>query len=49
MNVGGAEFYPQCIQISVDCGVGLFPNATARFPGGYGASDPGVLINVRRN
>ncbi|KAG8988367.1 hypothetical protein FRB90_002794 [Tulasnella sp. 427] len=46
MNQGGAEIFPQCIQINVDCGSGKIPTATAKFPGGYSARDPGILINV---
>ncbi|KAG8987324.1 hypothetical protein FRB90_003403 [Tulasnella sp. 427] len=46
MNQGGAEIFPQCIQVNVDCGSGKIPSATAKFPGGYSATAPGILINV---
>ncbi|KIO25716.1 glycoside hydrolase family 61 protein, partial [Tulasnella calospora MUT 4182] len=48
MSQGGAEIFPQCIQVTIDCGGGKIPAATARFPGGYSATDPGILINVRQ-
>ncbi|KAG8992684.1 hypothetical protein FRB94_011382 [Tulasnella sp. JGI-2019a] len=49
-SAGGAEFYPACSQITVagSSNSALAPPASdeAKFPGGYGASDPGILINV---
>ncbi|KAG8957195.1 hypothetical protein FRC00_004352 [Tulasnella sp. 408] len=46
MKQGGAEIFPQCIQVTINCGSGKIPVATAKFPGAYSATDPGILINV---
>ncbi|RPD72970.1 hypothetical protein L226DRAFT_614527 [Lentinus tigrinus ALCF2SS1-7] len=49
MNKGGAEFYPQCIQIEVKGNTGnLVPSSgdMVHFPGEYQANDPGILVDV---
>lgn len=45
---GGAEFYPNCIQMKVGKGGTAKVNAgpTTSFPGAYKASDPGILVDV---
>ncbi|KAG9037092.1 hypothetical protein FRB95_006947 [Tulasnella sp. JGI-2019a] len=47
---GGAEFYPACTQIKVagptSASIALPASDEVKFPGGYSASDPGILINV---
>jgi len=44
-SVGGAQFYMSCFQINVG-GSGTAAPPTVKFPGAYGASDPGILINI---
>ncbi|TFK37374.1 glycoside hydrolase family 61 protein H [Crucibulum laeve] len=44
-GVGGAQFYPACFQVNV-AGSGSAKPPTVKFPGAYGASDPGILINI---
>lgn len=46
MNVGGAQFYPDCFNIDVKgSGTGV-PDKTVKFPGAYKPKDPGVLIDI---
>ncbi|KAK4158718.1 glycoside hydrolase [Cladorrhinum sp. PSN259] len=46
-SVGGAQYYISCAQITVSGGSGSYsPKNVVSFPGAYGASDPGVLINI---
>ncbi|PPQ80294.1 hypothetical protein CVT25_003691 [Psilocybe cyanescens] len=42
------QFYPECAQLIVTGGGGKTPsgNYLVSFPGGYGANDPGVNINI---
>jgi len=44
-NVGGAQFYPVCIQLSVT-GSGTLNPSGLGFPGAYKSNDPGILFNV---
>ncbi|KDR76933.1 hypothetical protein GALMADRAFT_66407 [Galerina marginata CBS 339.88] len=44
-NLGGAQFYPVCIQLTVTGGGTLNPSGLS-FPGTYKATDPGILFNV---
>ena len=41
-NIGGAEFYPACTQVSVGGDQTGVPNATVSFPGAYSDTDPGI-------
>ncbi|KAG8731579.1 hypothetical protein FRC12_019668 [Ceratobasidium sp. 428] len=41
---GGAEFYTSCFQLKVSGGTGSgSPGPTAKFPGAYSATDPGIF------
>jgi hypothetical protein len=47
---GGAEFYPTCLQVRMSQGDTTkksLPDSslTVKFPGGYGDSDPGILVS----
>ncbi|KAH8105777.1 glycosyl hydrolase family 61-domain-containing protein [Phellopilus nigrolimitatus] len=44
-SVGGAQFYMSCFQIEVG-GSGTVDPPTVDIPGVYGASDPGILIDI---
>ncbi|KAK0194632.1 glycoside hydrolase [Armillaria mellea] len=44
-SLGGAQFYPVCIQLTVSGGGSLAPSGLS-FPGTYTATDPGILFNV---
>ncbi|KAF2814491.1 uncharacterized protein BDZ99DRAFT_460140 [Mytilinidion resinicola] len=45
-NVGGAQFYMECVQIKVtSAGTKTLPAGVA-IPGTYSASDPGILFNL---
>ncbi|KAF8153286.1 glycoside hydrolase family 61 protein [Crassisporium funariophilum] len=44
-SVGGAQFYPVCIQLTVTGGGSLNPSGLS-FPGTYKATDPGILFNA---
>ncbi|KAF9022694.1 glycoside hydrolase family 61 protein [Hymenopellis radicata] len=44
-NVGGAQFYPVCVQLNVTGGGSLTPSGLS-FPGAYSAQDPGIHFNV---
>ncbi|KIJ55697.1 lytic polysaccharide monooxygenase [Sphaerobolus stellatus SS14] len=44
-NVGGAQFYPVCVQLTVTGGGSLSPSGLS-FPGTYKANDTGILFNV---
>ncbi|KAF3924545.1 Endoglucanase-4 [Orbilia brochopaga] len=41
----GAQFYMECAQINI-VGGGTASPPTVSFPGAYGQSDPGILINI---
>ncbi|KAF9531121.1 endoglucanase-4 [Crepidotus variabilis] len=43
-NIGGAQFYPVCIQLTVTGGGSLSPSGLS-FPGAYSATDPGIHFN----
>ncbi|CAA7263309.1 unnamed protein product [Cyclocybe aegerita] len=43
-NIGGAQFYPVCIQLTVTGGGSLNPSGLG-FPGAYRATDPGIHFN----
>ncbi|KAF9461773.1 endoglucanase-4 [Collybia nuda] len=43
-SLGGAQFYPVCIQLTVTGGGSLNPSGLS-FPGTYKATDPGILFN----
>ncbi|ESZ89490.1 glycoside hydrolase family 61 protein [Sclerotinia borealis F-4128] len=42
----GAQLYMECGQINVSGGTGTSSPSTVSFPGAYGQSDPGILINI---
>ncbi|ETW79866.1 glycoside hydrolase family 61 protein [Heterobasidion irregulare TC 32-1] len=44
-SVGGAQFYMSCFQLNVG-GSGTAQPSAVNIPGAYGASDPGILINI---
>jgi len=48
MSVGGAEFYPNCVQMTVTGGSSsaTSPSPTTTFPGAYSATDPGIKVDV---
>jgi hypothetical protein len=43
---GGAQFYISCAQLDVTSSGTGTPSPTIDLPGGYNASDPGLLINI---
>ncbi|PVG02834.1 glycoside hydrolase [Serendipita vermifera] len=43
-SVGGAQFYPVCIQLTVTGGGSVQPSGNLAFPGAYSANDPGILF-----
>lgn len=45
-SAGGAQFYISCAQITVTGGGSGTPGPTISLPGGYKATDPGILINI---
>lgn len=45
-NVGGAQFYPSCIQFDVTGGGSATPNQNFNFVGGYSPTDPGIHFNL---
>ena len=50
VSVGGAEFYPGCIQLSIGGSGSGAPTSseTCKLPGGYSDNDPGIYTpNVR--
>ena len=45
VNLGGAEFYPACVQLNVAGGSGSSsPSPTVSFPGAYSDTDPGIYV-----
>ncbi|EJD34609.1 glycoside hydrolase [Auricularia subglabra TFB-10046 SS5] len=44
-NIGGAQFYPVCIQLNVTGGGSFQPTGNLNFPGAYKATDPGIHFN----
>lgn len=45
-EVGGAQFYMGCAQLTVTGSGSGSPSPTAKFPGAYSAEDPGILIGI---
>jgi hypothetical protein len=45
-SANGAQFYISCAQITVTGGGSGTPGPTISLPGGYKATDPGLLINI---
>lgn len=46
--MGGAEFYPACIQVNIGGNGNGAPQSTVSFPGAYKDDDPGIYDpNVR--
>lgn len=47
-SVGGAQFYPVCLNLEITGDGTEFPTATetVKFPGAYSATDPGIEINI---
>lgn len=43
---GGAQFYMGCAQLSVSGSGSGYPAETAKFPGTYSSTDPGILIGI---
>ncbi|KAL4254459.1 Endo-beta-1,4-glucanase D [Abortiporus biennis] len=43
-NIGGAQFYPVCVQLTVTGGGSKTPSGLA-FPGAYSPTDPGIHFN----
>ncbi|KAI0759233.1 glycosyl hydrolase family 61-domain-containing protein [Trametes elegans] len=43
VSMGGAEFYPACVQTRVSGNGNGTPNSTVSFPGAYSDSDPGIF------
>lgn len=43
VSVGGAEFYPSCIQLLIGGSGSGVPSPTVSFPGAYSDTDPGIL------
>ncbi|KAL0946013.1 hypothetical protein HGRIS_012290 [Hohenbuehelia grisea] len=43
-NLGGAQFYPVCVQLTITGGGSLNPSGLG-FPGAYKATDPGIHFN----
>ncbi|PVG02833.1 glycoside hydrolase [Serendipita vermifera] len=44
-HLGGAQFYPVCIQLTVTGAGTVSPTGNLAFPGAYSATDPGILFN----
>jgi lytic cellulose monooxygenase (C1-hydroxylating) len=47
-NVGGAQFYMECAQITVtgSDGTGTGSETLVSFPGAYSSTDPGIYLNI---
>lgn len=45
-SVGGAQFYFSCGQITITGGGSGTPGPLVAFPGAYGPTDPGILIDI---
>lgn len=45
-SAGAAQFYIACAQVNISGSGGGSPGPTISLPGGYKASDPGILINI---
>ncbi|KFY18012.1 hypothetical protein V491_04885 [Pseudogymnoascus sp. VKM F-3775] len=45
-TAGGAQFYISCAQINISGSGSGSPSPTIKLPGGYSATDPGLLINI---
>jgi lytic cellulose monooxygenase (C1-hydroxylating) len=44
-SVGGAQFYPVCVQLTVTGGGSFKPVGNVSLPGTYTARDPGILFS----
>ncbi|RPB17344.1 glycoside hydrolase [Morchella conica CCBAS932] len=42
----GAQLYMGCVQLRVTGGSGGTPSPTAKFPGAYASTDPGITCNI---
>ena len=45
-SANAAQFYISCAQITVSGGGTTTPGPTIALPGGYKATDPGLMINI---
>jgi len=45
-TVGQAQFYMECISVTVTGGTGAKSPATVSIPGTYSATDPGIKVNI---
>ncbi|KAA8892615.1 glycosyl hydrolase family 61-domain-containing protein [Sphaerosporella brunnea] len=45
-SANGAQFYPVCANLKITGSGSAVPSDTVKFPGGYKATDPGILINI---
>ncbi|KAI5841565.1 glycosyl hydrolase family 61-domain-containing protein [Morchella snyderi] len=45
-NANGAQFYPMCANLEITGSGSAVPTDTVKFPGGYSATDPGILVNI---
>ncbi|KAK1979549.1 family 61 glycosyl hydrolase [Colletotrichum cereale] len=45
-DVGGAQFYLSCAQVSLSGGGSTTPSGLVSFPGAYKATDPGILFKL---
>ncbi|KFY44241.1 hypothetical protein V495_03566 [Pseudogymnoascus sp. VKM F-4514 (FW-929)] len=45
-TVNGAQFYISCAQLKISGSGGGSPKPTIKLPGGYSATDPGILIGI---
>jgi len=43
VSLGGAEFYPMCIQVQIGGNGNGVPQSTVSFPGAYNDNDPGIF------
>ena len=41
-QIGGAEFYPMCTQVTIGGNGNGVPSPTVSFPGAYSDTDPGI-------
>ncbi|KAH0612320.1 uncharacterized protein H6S33_010372 [Morchella sextelata] len=45
-TANGAQFYPMCANLEISGSGSAVPTDTVKFPGGYSATDPGILVNI---
>ncbi|KAF2444514.1 lytic polysaccharide monooxygenase [Karstenula rhodostoma CBS 690.94] len=48
MRAGGAQFYLACSQVTITGGGDGSPGPMVAFPGAYGRSDPGILVDLAK-